>query len=306
MEHNLKTSRYSVGISNRSRVKKPIIINCNICDTLTPMSCSKIITEIAKYILCSRLIPYPYYALKNAARNFNCWSLEKLAHLQKRKAVQMKRHHTKVVEAYNNFESIFQNIQLELLSCAACDDVVEEVVLLIGATSRSPREVYRIVVPPISCVETDQKQSESRILLNLIRCIVLSEGMEDMLDHSISPTNMYVMLKKKQGRQSEWFVPKDSYSLPFCGRQAIIILSEQVEQQVDSDTFCKKTTQSKPADVPVDTETQQSPLLEFNNLHIVPKSMQWFQSRVCLKGFKHCKNSGLSVGSSLKTEHNST
>jgi hypothetical protein len=112
-----------------------------------------------------------------------------------------------------------------------------------------------------------------------------------MLNQSISPTNMYVMLKKKQGRQSEWFVPKDSYKLPFCGRQAIIILSEQVEQQVDSDTSFKKTTGSQPGDLPVDTETQQDPLLEFDDLHIVPKSTQWFQSRVCLKGFKHCKNS---------------
>lgn len=144
------------------------------------------------------------------------------------------------------------------------------------------------------------------VFVHFPRSIVLSGDMEDMLDQSISPTNMYVMLKKKQGRQSEWFVPKDSYSLPFCGRQAVFILSEQVEQQVDCETFCKETTRSQPPDVPVDAETRQASVLEFNNLHIVPKSMQWFQSRVCLKGFKHCKNSGLSVGSSLKTKPNST
>jgi hypothetical protein len=143
-------------------------------------------------------------------------------------------------------------------------------------------------------------------VLHSPRCIVLSEDMEDMLDQSLSPTNMYVMIKKKQGRHSEWFLPKDSYNLPFCGRQAVIFLSEQVDQQVGSDTFCKKSSGFRPGDVPVDTETQQEPLLEFDNLHIVPKSTQWFQSRVCLKGFKHCKNSGLSVGSSLKTKHIST
>jgi hypothetical protein len=117
---------------------------------------------------------------------------------------------------------------------------------------------------------------------------------------------MYVMLKKKQGRQSEWFIPKDSYNLPFCGRQAIIFLSEQVEQQVDSDAFHKKTSGSQSGDVPVDAETQQDPLPEFDNLHIVPKCTQWFQSPVCLKGFKHCKNSGFSVGSSLKMKYIST
>jgi hypothetical protein len=45
--------------------------------------------------------------------------------------------------------------------------------LLIGATSRSPQEVYRIVVPSISCTENDQKQSESKILQNLIGYITV-------------------------------------------------------------------------------------------------------------------------------------
>lgn len=67
--------------------------------------------------------------------------------------------------------SWLQNIQLELENCAACDDAVEEVVLLIGATSRSPQEVYRIIVPPVSCIIPDQKQNEGRISLNLIRYI---------------------------------------------------------------------------------------------------------------------------------------
>jgi hypothetical protein len=49
--------------------------------------------------------------------------------------------------------------------------VVEEVVLLIGATSRSPREVYRIVLPPVCFVPPAQRQSEGRIALNLIRYI---------------------------------------------------------------------------------------------------------------------------------------
>jgi hypothetical protein len=118
----------------------------------------------------------------------------------------------------------------------------------------------------------------------------MSEDMEAMLDQPVSPTNMYVMLKKKEGRQSEWFMPKDSYTLPFCGRQAIIILSKHVQQQVENDTSCKKTTGSLPCDVPLGDETQQEPLLEFEKLQVAPKPSQWFQSCVSLKGFKHCNN----------------
>jgi len=62
-----------------------------------------------------------------------------------------------------------QNIHLELQNSAEGGDVVEEVVLLIGATSRSPQEVYRIIVPPVSFVIPAQKQGEGRISLNLIR-----------------------------------------------------------------------------------------------------------------------------------------
>ena len=49
--------------------------------------------------------------------------------------------------------------------------MVEEVVLLIGATSRSPQEVYRIIVPPVSFVIPAQKHNEGRISLNLIEYI---------------------------------------------------------------------------------------------------------------------------------------
>jgi hypothetical protein len=125
-------------------------------------------------------------------------------------------------------------------------------------------------------------------VLHFPRCIVISEDMEAILNQHISPTNMYVMLKKKEGRQSEWFIPKDSFTLPFCGRQVIIILSEQVQQQVGNDASCKKTTGSQPCDVPLSNETQQEPMLESENLHVAPKSSQWFQSCVSLKGFKHC------------------
>jgi hypothetical protein len=37
-------------------------------------------------------------------------SVGELADSQKRKAVRMERHHKKMVEAYNNFESIIQVI----------------------------------------------------------------------------------------------------------------------------------------------------------------------------------------------------
>ncbi|XP_021942480.1 uncharacterized protein LOC110841329 isoform X2 [Zootermopsis nevadensis] len=222
----------------------------------------------------------------------NC-STEQSGHTQSRKAVRMKRHHKKMVEAYRNFESIFQNVQLELQNSVACGDAVEEVVLLIGATSRSPREVYRIVIPPVSCVESDQKQSENRIRLNLLRCVVLSEDLTDMLDRSIGLTNMYVMLKKRRGTSSHWFVPDDSYGLPLRGRQAVIFLGEQVGRRVDTDAVCKEVAKPRTPDTSktVEAETnldgQRGPLLELiDGLHINPRGTQWFQSRVCLKGFR--------------------
>lgn len=71
MEGKLKSERFSKSIASRSRVTKPVTIHCNIDETLTATSCFKIITEIAKYILSNRLIPYPYDILKNVAENLN-------------------------------------------------------------------------------------------------------------------------------------------------------------------------------------------------------------------------------------------
>ena len=119
-----------------------------------------------------------------------------------------------------------------------------------------------------------------------------------MLNQTISPTNMYLMLKKRQGRQSDWFFPKDSYSLPSCGRQAIIVLREEMVGCVDSGAVYKKTTETQVVDIPVDAETHLEPLLKFDNLHIVPKCTQWFQSPVCVRGFRRCKNIGLFVSTS--------
>jgi len=67
MENKLKTGKCPY----RSRLKKPVVINCNLRDALTPTSCTKIVTDIAKYILCTKLIPYPYDMLKSAAQNLN-------------------------------------------------------------------------------------------------------------------------------------------------------------------------------------------------------------------------------------------
>jgi hypothetical protein len=67
MENKLKAEKCPY----RSRLKKPVVINCNITDALTPTSCTKIVTDIAKYILCTKLVPYPYDMLKSAAQNLN-------------------------------------------------------------------------------------------------------------------------------------------------------------------------------------------------------------------------------------------
>jgi hypothetical protein len=60
----------SKSIASRTRLKEPILIHCNIGETLTPNSCSKIVTEISKYIICNNLIPYHFDTLKKAAENF--------------------------------------------------------------------------------------------------------------------------------------------------------------------------------------------------------------------------------------------
>jgi hypothetical protein len=117
-----------------------------------------------------------------------------------------------------------------------------------------------------------------------------------MINQTLGPTNMYVMLKKRKGGHSDWFFPKDSYSLPSCGRQAVIVLHENMVGYVDSAVVNTKTTETQVGDKPVDSKTELEPVQELDTLHIVPKFTQWLQCPVCVKGFRRCKNSGLFVG----------
>ncbi|XP_069697411.1 uncharacterized protein [Periplaneta americana] len=212
-----------------------------------------------------------------------------------------------ILEAYENFESIFQNIQQELQNCAASEDEVEEVVLLIGATTRSPQELYRFILPALSCKQPE-RSNDSGIMLHLIRKIVFSEDFSDMLSRTMNPTNMYVMLKKKYGKQSDWFLPKASYKLPRCKYQAVIDLTHPTTQSSITDTVMEKVTSSSsiahiPGDIEInlkesnqihpntkeqenDLQTPQPQLQSINNLCIVLSHTEWFQSRVSVKGFK--------------------
>lgn len=271
----------------KKRGEKIVFIDFKIAETLTPTTCTRILTEISKYIVCHKLIPYPYDALKHMAQ-----SAEKFVLSEKKKSLQSRRHHKKMIEAYDNFENIFKNIELELQSCVASGDEIEEVVLLLGATIRSPQEMYRFKLPPIICQEPIHKQEE-RILLHLIRCIVLSEDFNDMLSHSLSPTNMFVMLKKKEGKSSEWFMPKDSYDLPRCSRQAVINLTNLTESQISREDVPDVPISKQESNNNVQSECvtlSQEPLSQMMvSLRILPPSSRWFQSHILLKGFRFLK-----------------
>ncbi|PSN49779.1 hypothetical protein C0J52_01388 [Blattella germanica] len=267
------------GVMKRTRVKKKqdtvALINCCLSETLTPTTCTKVLKEIAKYIVCHKLIPYPYEALKNiASKHYNAvQTADKAVHIQKKKAIQMKRHEKKMIDAYENFENIFKNVELELYNCITNGDEIEEVVLLLGATVRSPHEVYRIIVPPMALKEPVHREGE-RILLHLIRHIVMSEELNKILSHAMSPTNMYVMLKKKEGKSSEWFLPNDAFNIPRCGRQASIYLSDLSQRKVKTEL---------PS---MDTVKQESLSELLGNLHILPSNPRWFLSPISLKGFR--------------------
>ena len=68
---------------------------------------------------------------------------------------------------------------------------------------------------------------------------------------------------------------------------------------VDSAAVNKKTTEIQVSDIPIDSEAQLEPLLDIHSLHIVPKCTQWFQSPVCVKGFRRCKNIELFAGARM-------
>ena len=108
------------------------------------------------------------------------------------------------------------------------------------------------------------------------------------MNHQIGLTNIYLFIKVINGFKSDFFLPKESFTLSKKCRQAIInidysdetiskneFVSPRKTNFVLSDSNTSDALCSNPSSSDTPTSTSQP-----------PSDIKWFQSKITIKGFK--------------------
>ncbi|XP_054263811.1 MAD2L1-binding protein-like isoform X3 [Macrosteles quadrilineatus] len=158
---------------NRLKSFEPIQIEITLTDLITPKSCSMFVAELIKFIVFSKQqIPYPYERLKMfVTKRIEQQKILELSNTQKDFGTShgitflMEKHYKKVEEAYRILDSTFKCIEHELMKSTDCS--IDEIVLLFGATPLSPRDVYRIKIPPLTFGHCESQHVWRKQIANL-------------------------------------------------------------------------------------------------------------------------------------------
>ncbi|CAD0203876.1 unnamed protein product [Chrysodeixis includens] len=132
----------------------PIMVNLEIGDQLTSISCGHVMVELIKFIAYQRLqIPYSYQWLKQVVTKKKQCEEEPL-----KESFQSERHFRAASTALENLDFILKSVQKEISG----PSIPEEVCIALGATPVTCKEVYRVLLP----VVCHKPQCHSTIIAN--------------------------------------------------------------------------------------------------------------------------------------------
>ncbi|XP_046971357.1 uncharacterized protein LOC124538357 [Vanessa cardui] len=275
-----------------STVKNFIKIDLNIGDQLTSISCGHIVVEIIKFLAYQRLqIPYTYQWLKEIVNKRKaCENIKE--------GFQSERHFRTASAALDNLDFIIKSLLKEIGGAS----VPEEICIALGSTPITCKEVYRLILPT-SChmpqCNSSNIASDQKIQRTVFKNLVTSEKLSEVFFNSISPTNMYVFLKKNPLCNqdivcSDSFVFVNGYKLP---RSCKVVVLDFKAQNPENISCCNKfqvfgDVISKNLDnLNINSDDSGH---NFNSIEST-NEIKWFQSAYIMKGFKDCVVNGSSV-----------
>ncbi|KAF4533384.1 hypothetical protein B566_EDAN002786 [Ephemera danica] len=211
---------------------------------VAPSSENRIINHLGTVTLVPKHIPYQYDHLKNVVEQKKKWDLHKT------------------------------HIRNEVSSASA-------VAVLFGATIASPKQIYIMEFPQLLEPSTSAIPSR-RCLIHLFREFMTSETVQQTAARTLSPSNVYVFLRKPAKNQESWFCMKEQYSmsnrcnkvsLKFCqppsvGQPKFKIYLDSGSSECPS-PMCKSVAPHEPAECPVEASA-------------------WYQAQKFVHGFKDC------------------
>ncbi|XP_047512217.1 uncharacterized protein LOC125054395 isoform X1 [Pieris napi] len=296
-----------------------IVFNINIGDQLTSISCGHVIVELIKFLAYQRLqIPYTYQWLKQMVN-------KKKDNENEKDTYQSERHFHIASTALNNLDFVlkaFPHIVPHILlpnpagPRGECDHnppsnksllkeigeatQPQEVCIAFGSSPISCKEIYRIVLPTVchkpQC-QSPHIASDKKIQSSVFRNLVTSEKLCKVFFEPLSPTNMYVFLKKEllsnqQVVCSDTFLHVNGYRMPRSCKVVVLNFPANPKNTTCCNDF--KIFGNAPSEDLSKLSLDDTSDDDFHEIESTDK-VQWFQSTYVMKGFKDCVVNGSSI-----------
>ncbi|KAI4484378.1 hypothetical protein M0802_013105 [Mischocyttarus mexicanus] len=258
--------------SNNRKCEKDI--NVLLDEPLTSDSCTKLITELLKYVLYQKQqIPFTY---------------DSLLHLQV-KNKKMDRNLSFINTLSNTITNVTDNLSSELLLKSI---KVKEVIIIIGPTILSPKLQITLELPPVILDSLDHLQCEhssQKPLLNLMKSMLQCTEFQDAMTLPLGPTNTFVMLQKSDSNSiSHFFLPKPHYIPSIQTPQSFRIkLLDNNKLNVNCNCTNLVHVYRELGKSYEDDSIGQCE--EQSNEQTVQAPFRWYQSREIIKGFKYVR-----------------
>ncbi|XP_047512218.1 uncharacterized protein LOC125054395 isoform X2 [Pieris napi] len=267
-----------------------IVFNINIGDQLTSISCGHVIVELIKFLAYQRLqIPYTYQWLKQMVN-------KKKDNENEKDTYQSERHFHIASTALNNLDFVLKSLLKEIGEATQ----PQEVCIAFGSSPISCKEIYRIVLPTVchkpQC-QSPHIASDKKIQSSVFRNLVTSEKLCKVFFEPLSPTNMYVFLKKEllsnqQVVCSDTFLHVNGYRMPRSCKVVVLNFPANPKNTTCCNDF--KIFGNAPSEDLSKLSLDDTSDDDFHEIESTDK-VQWFQSTYVMKGFKDCVVNGSSI-----------
>ncbi|XP_050551395.1 uncharacterized protein LOC126910943 [Spodoptera frugiperda] len=275
---------------------KPIVLNLEIGDQLTNISCGHVIVELIKFIVYQRLqIPYSYQWLKQVITKKKSCEEDNV-----KESFQSERYFRTASTALENLDFILKSLHKEVSG----PSIPDEVCIALGATPVTCKEVYRVFMPTVchrpQCHST-LIASDQKIQRSVFRTLVTSEKLSQVFFNQLQPTNLYVFIKKKVVNNLDSIIDSDNFVFTSgcrIPRNSKIVVLDFRTKTFDNLSCCNEfqifgdIVNQDLQNLQLE-ETEEN-VDEFNEIESTDTA-RWYQSSYVMKGFKDCTVNGSSI-----------
>uniref|UniRef100_A0A0A9YJH6 MAD2L1-binding protein n=1 Tax=Lygus hesperus TaxID=30085 RepID=A0A0A9YJH6_LYGHE len=277
-------------------------VELELGESLSRRACAVVIKHIIKFIAYNnQQIPYTYDGFQQLVVKKR--RLSALGDGEPRssnplsfKQIRANTFYDKIETIYNSFETTFRCIEDELVT----GNVVNEILVILGATIASPKHLYRIQIPELSGRDECDKRIRSH-LFKIYRSIV-SSGSNQFSGKCSGLTNIFILINGdcKPSVESGWFIPKFDFRVSVSASQTLIKFVEPSRTISEMETCESVQTKSEHHCCDSDNSNRcdnVSPSINHHASKVQKESTiaKWYLAKQALSGFQDMKIDGVSV-----------